>query len=118
MSICADIPESTEVAHRELKLVLGLPLDSLSKERFVRVWCALCYLNPGLHPDGFDESDSGWPDELKPHAIEAWRRMETGELEDEEMYPSDAAWAGLYDQMDFHTDQEVARRDLLAANRR
>ena len=116
MSTCANIPNSIESAARELKLTFGLPLDSLSKVKFVRTWCAVSYLNPGLHPDGFDESDSGWPESLKPYAIEAWRREAVGELADDEMYPCDAAWAGLYDQMHTHTDQEVARRIALAAD--
>ena len=28
----------------------------------------------GLHPDGFEDKDSGWPDELKPISAEMWRR--------------------------------------------
>jgi hypothetical protein len=31
---------------------------------------------PGLHPDGFDDTDSGWPEELKPVCEEMWRRTE------------------------------------------
>ena len=29
---------------------------------------------PGLHPDGFDDKDSGWSEELKPICAEMWRR--------------------------------------------
>jgi hypothetical protein len=46
---------------------------------------------------------------------EAWRRADTGELDDNELYPSDAQWCGLYDRMTSHTDEETARRKNLAA---
>ena len=115
MSSCICIPNSVDSATDVLASTFGIRLESLSKFEFVRAWCALSYLNPGLHPDGFEEPDSGWPENLKPHAVEAWRRAEIGELADEEMYPCDATWAGLYDQMDTHTDQETARRLELAA---
>jgi hypothetical protein len=71
-------------------------------------------LYPGLHPDGFEDDESGWPTALKSFAEEAWRRAEAGELDDDELYPSDAQWAGLYDGMTSHTEQEAARRVKLA----
>ncbi len=40
-----------------------------------------------------------WPRALKRFAAEAWRRAGAGELSDEELYPCDAQWAGLYDRM-------------------
>lgn len=115
MSTCVCIPNSFERATRELESTFGFPLETLSKAKFVRAWCALSYLEPGLHPDDFDQPGSGWPDNLKRFAVEARRREEAGELTDEEMYPSDAAWAGLYDQMHTHTVEETARRFRIAA---
>ena len=53
-------------------------------------WHSLAYLYPGLHPDGYDEPDSGWPRRLKPFAAEAWTRAEAGELADEELYPCES----------------------------
>ena len=44
---------------------------------------------PGLHPDGYDEPDSGWPRALKKFAAEAWARSESGELADDELYPGE-----------------------------
>ncbi|MHB8057797.1 MAG: hypothetical protein ACYDHC_07870 [Desulfuromonadaceae bacterium] len=32
--------------------------------------------NYGLHPDGFDDPESGWPEELKPICAEMWRRVD------------------------------------------
>ena len=117
MRSCSSVPNSAEEAVNELQLTIGLALNSLSKNKFVRGWCAVSYLNAGLHPDGIDEPGSGWPEKLKPYAVEAWRRHAAGELPDEEMYPSDATWAGLYDQMDTHTEQETVRRlELRAAS--
>ena len=72
-------------------------------------------LFPGLHPDGWDEADGNWPRVLRRFAAEAWRRVETGELDDVELYPSDAQWCGLYDRMFPHTVEEMERRLALAA---
>lgn len=47
---------------------------------------------------------------LRRFAAEAWRRAEAGELADEELYPSDAQWAGLYDRIFPHSAQEIERR--------
>jgi hypothetical protein len=44
---------------------LNQPLAELPKEAFVRAWCSVAYLFPGLHPDGFEDADSGWPRVLK-----------------------------------------------------
>jgi hypothetical protein len=90
-------------------------LETLTKEDFLSVWSALSYLYPGLHPDGYECEDCGWPEELKPHAAEAWRRNELGELDDNELYPSDSQWAGLYDQMTSHTAEEKEFRARIAA---
>lgn len=92
------------------------PLERLLKPDFVRVWCCIAYLFPGLHPDGFEDADSGWPRSLRRFAVEAWRRAEAGELADEELYPCDSQWSGLYDRMTSHTPEETARRTELAAS--
>jgi hypothetical protein len=110
------VPNSRRSAGRELRLALAHPLEQLSREQFVRMWCSVAYLFPGLHPDGFEETDSGWPRVLKRFAAEAWRRAEAGELADEELYPSDAQWSGLYDRMFLHTADEIERRLALAAD--
>ena len=92
------------------------PLDQLSRDQFVRAWSAVAYLFPGLHPDGHEDADSGWPRALKPFAAEAWRRADAGQLADEELYPSDAQWSGLYDRMHTHEPDEIERRLALAAD--
>jgi len=76
----------------------------------------VAYLFPGLHPDGFEEADSGWLRVLKRFVDEAWRRAEADELADEELYPSDAQWSGLYDRMFPHKAAEMERRLALAAD--
>jgi hypothetical protein len=124
-------------AGRELRLAFNQPLNALSRERFLRVWNGVAYLFPGLHPDGFEAADSGWPREIaswselpgasafisrgwprvvQRFAAEAWRRVETGELSEEELYPSDASWCGLYDRMHTHKPDETDRRLALAAD--
>ena len=69
-----------------------------------------------LHPDGFEDADSGWPRVLKRFAAEAWRRADAGELADVELYPGDAQWSGLYDRMFPHLPDEIERRFELAAD--
>lgn len=81
----------------------------------MRAWSAVAYLFPGLHPDGYDSPDSGWPRVLKPFAAEAWRRNDAGELMDEEMYPCHAPWAGIFDRFEWFTSDEYERRLQIAA---
>ncbi|HEY5042285.1 MAG TPA: hypothetical protein VIK53_09800 [Verrucomicrobiae bacterium] len=82
----------------------------------VCAWSSVAYLFPGLHPDGFEEADSGWPRGLKRFAAEAWRRAEAGEITEAELYPSDSQWSGLYDRMHPHLPDEMERRFALAAD--
>lgn len=56
----------------------------------MRAWCAISYLYPGLHPEGYASPESGWPRVLTPFAAEARRRCRVGELEDDEMFACDA----------------------------
>jgi hypothetical protein len=90
-------------------------LERLPKPTFVRAWYAIAYLYPGLHPDGYESADSGWPRVLRRFAAEAWRRADAGELTDEELYACDAQWSGLYDRMFIHLPDETERRLELAA---
>jgi hypothetical protein len=114
MSAQIYIPASLREAAQHLRVGLQSPRARLSKPDFVRAWSAVAYFFPGLHPDGFDDPDSGWPRALKDFAAEAWRRAKAGELDDKELYASDAQWAGLYDRMTIHTPDETARRQKLA----
>ena len=110
------VPDSLRSAGREIRLALTGPLEQLPGPHFVRAWCSLFYLFPGLHPDGIEDTDSGWNRTLKRFASDAWRRAEVGELADEELYPSDSQWSGLYDRMTSHTPEEAKRRMELAAS--
>ncbi len=89
--------------------------DVFPKSDFIRAWSSIAYLFLGLHPDGFEDADSGWPRVLRRFAAEAWRRAEAGELDDAELYPSDAQWSGLCDQIKKPTPDESSRRRELAA---
>ena len=82
---------------------------------FIRAWSAVVCLFPVLHSDCYEDADSVWPRVVRRFAAEAWRRAEAGELADEELYPSDAQWSGLYDRMSPHTADEIERRLALAA---
>jgi len=48
-------------------------------------------------------------------ASEAWRRSGARELSDEELYPGDAQWAGLYDRMIEREEDEIERRFRIAS---
>jgi hypothetical protein len=109
------IPNSLRSARRHLRLALSAPPERLPKPIFVRAWCAIAYLHPGLHPDGYEAADSGWPRGLRRFAAEAWRRAAAGELGEDELYPSDAQWSALHDRMVAHTAEEIERRQELAA---
>ena len=109
------IPNSLKDAGCEVRHAFIVRLNRMTKAGFVRVWSSVAYLFPGLHPDGFDDSESGWPSVLRPFAAEAWRRAVLGQLGDDELYPSDAQWAGLYDRMIIHRQDETKRRIELAA---
>lgn len=104
------IPSSLRAAGRQLRSTLTQRLEALPRRKFVRAWCSVAYLYPGLHPDGWQEADSGWPRLLRRFVAEAWRRARAHELTDEELYCSDAAWAGLYDRMTDHYPDETKRR--------
>jgi hypothetical protein len=108
------IPSSLRMAAQCLRVSWQSSLSDISKRDFVRLWSSVAYLYPGLHPDGFDETDSGWPTSLKRIAGEAWRRAEACALTDEELYPSDAQWAGIYDRLTAPTKEETARRQKIA----
>jgi len=87
-----------------------------NKPDFLRAWCAIAYAFPGLHPDGYEDKGSGWPRALRRFAAEAWRRAEAGLISEEELYPSDPQWAGLYDRMVLREHDEIDRRFRLAAD--
>lgn len=98
-----------------VRLALARPIEQLPRHTFIRAWCSLAYLYPGLHPDGFEDPDSGWPPVPRRFAADAWRRADAGELADDELYASDAQWSGLYDRMFVHMPDETERRLKLAA---
>jgi hypothetical protein len=108
------IPDSARTAAAQLRLGFVQPLENLSKADFIRAWSSIAYLFPGLHPDGFEDADGGWPRVLRRFAAEAWRRAEAGELGDAELYSSDAQWSGLCDQIKNPTPDESRRRRELA----
>jgi hypothetical protein len=43
------------------------------------------------------------------------RRAVAGEPAEEELYPCDAQWSGIYDRMTHHEDDEIVRRSQIAA---
>jgi len=51
-------------------------LKTIKDMTLVRGYHQIFEQYPGLHPDGFDEEDSGWPEELKPICAEMWHRSE------------------------------------------
>ena len=108
------VPSTLRGAGRELRRAFSAPLDKLPTPDFVRAWCAVAYAFPHLHVDDYDTDDSNWPRVLRRFAAEARRRNDVGELLDEEVYPCDAAWAGVYDRLGEWKTDEVVRRLQIA----
>jgi len=116
MSTGISVPNTLRGAGSELRRAFAAQLDQLPKPDFLRAWCAVAYVFPGLHPDGYEDEGSGWPRALRRFAAEAWRRAEAGELSDEEIYPCDAQWAGLYDRLIEREEDETERRFQIASD--
>jgi DNA (cytosine-5)-methyltransferase 1 len=96
-------------------------LFRVSREQFLRGWCSVGFLYPDLHPDSALEKGnavsrkspaersrlfriaprlaapfhlhSGWPVAVVPVVREAWRRLKAGQLEERELYCSEAVLA-------------------------
>jgi len=54
-------------------------LDSLKSLTLMKGYHQIFEQYPGLHPDGFDDNESGWPNSLKMICAEMWRRVEDSE---------------------------------------
>ncbi len=80
------VPDSLQSAGDQVRLALNDSLERLPKSEFLRAWCSVFYLFPGLHPNAFFEPDNHWPETVKRFAAEAWRRFEGGELTENELY--------------------------------
>jgi DNA (cytosine-5)-methyltransferase 1 len=140
------IPKNEEEALQWLHCLLDLnarALRCVTKEDFNRGWAAISFLYPSLHPDGalergnvsHDIDDyptlrnadprlmkpyyevSGWPVVLVPVAVEAWRRYENGDLEDNELYRCDAQMEGMrYRNSELFECDEADMRTTFSAN--
>ncbi len=118
------IPQSRAEAATRLQEIAGFDrrqLRACEKHVFLRGWFALFYLFPGLHPDnaldhgnptslwlpdeiplpGLEDfaarrfARSGWPVALELLGSEAWRRFESREFGEEELYCAEAQRSGL-----------------------
>src|SRR5216684_9314647 len=89
------IPPSEVTAKRHVSEVLDKTPRTLPKKVFMRAWCSVSWLYPGLHPDGYESRGSGWPKALKPLASEAFRRRGAGTIADNELYPYQACKARI-----------------------
>lgn len=110
------IPNSLRAAGRHVRFALSEPLELLPKEAFIRAWCSVSYLFPGLHPDGFDSTDSGWTRVLKRFAAEAWRRSDAGQLTDNELYCYQACKARISQGWQIEERQNKRNQQLLATS--
>jgi DNA (cytosine-5)-methyltransferase 1 len=117
-------PHDRPSVARELEKIARLDrraLRALPKDQFLTGWRALLFLFPDLHPDNArDHGDheeewnadpilisrlgekarrrftrSGWPVSLDLIGREAWRRHETKQITDDELYCSESQRAGL-----------------------
>ncbi len=72
-------------------------LQGIKDQSLIKGYHQIFEQHPGLHPDGFDDPESGWTDELKPICAEMWRRVEldTSEVNEEHMYYINKAFRKL-----------------------
>ena len=89
------IPPSVACAQRHIAVALKFNPAQLPRRLFLRAWCSIAWLYPGLHPDGYQCRASGWPKKLRPLAREAFRRRQADQLTDLELYPYPAAKARI-----------------------
>ncbi|MBX3743218.1 MAG: hypothetical protein KF712_19695 [Akkermansiaceae bacterium] len=81
------IPNSREEAHLRLEVAMTLGINDASTEVFLGAWWALCWLNPGLHPDDYEN----WEFQVwREIAVEAFKRAENGGIRDRMLYPAEA----------------------------
>ncbi len=85
------VPDSLRTAGDEVRLALGRSLRQLTKWDFLRAWCSIIYLFPGLQPGDLFEPEGPWPRTLKSFAAEAWRRFDAGEIAADELYCHEVA---------------------------
>jgi hypothetical protein len=92
------IPSSTDDAQKAYNLLGEFKddLPSADTATFLDGWFAIFFLGIAPHLDDLDE----WPDDIKPYGIEAMRRHEAGEINDDELYCSDSQHQGLRLQLD------------------
>lgn len=84
------IPESLTEAGKALLQLLRQRrvLFEVDPQTFLKGWSSLFFIAPGLHPDESDHDEGGWPVGWRCLGAEAFRRARTGELADDELYPS------------------------------
>ena len=72
-------------------------LEEIKDQSLIKGYHQIFEQYPGLHPDGFDDPESGWPNELRPICAEMWRRTELPESEvnEEHMYYINKAFRKL-----------------------
>lgn len=90
-------------------------LPGLDHRSFIALWAALAYLQPGIHPDDWAAAGLTKNTICGSEAIitELWRRAGKGLLADYELYPANAAWAGIFDRIPDPSPEERERRDAI-----
>ena len=92
------IPSSLEGAQRAYDLLGEFKddLPSADTDTFLNGWFAMQFMGIAMHPDEVDD----WPDDMKPYALDAWRRHKAGEITEDQLYCSDSQHQGLRLQLD------------------
>lgn len=72
-------------------------LEEIKDKSLIKGYHQIFEQYPGLHPDGFDDPDSGWTEELRLICAEMWRRTELPESEvnEDHMYYINKAFRKL-----------------------
>lgn len=82
------IPGNRTEAHLWISAAVVAGIRNCDTQTFLKAWWAFAWINPGFHPDDYRQCDDiPYAKEL---TVEAFRRAEIGEIEDDVFYASEA----------------------------
>lgn len=83
------IPGNRTEAHLWISAALTAGIDTCDTLTFLKAWWATAWLYPGFHPDDYRDNEE--VPNVKEFTEEAFRRADTGEIEDDVLYAAEAS---------------------------
>jgi len=82
------IPGNRTEAHLWISAAVIAGIGKCDTQTFLKAWWAFAWMNSGFHPDDYRQCDD--IPYAKEFTVEAFRRAETGEIEDDVLYAAEA----------------------------